>query len=72
MVMKDLGLGSGFWTGHNNDTIKKRKSARFGSTYTKIGIIQRLARPLPRTTRKSVKCPIFLTGDIRVPTADSC
>lgn len=36
VVMKDLGLGSGFWTGHNNDMIKKyKRSAHFGSTYTK-------------------------------------
>ena len=39
MVIKDLGLGSGFWTGPNNDTIKKyKRSARFGSTDTKIGM----------------------------------
>ena len=71
MVIKDLGLGSGFWTGPNNDTIKKyKRSARFGSTDTKIGMIQSLAWPLPRMTRKFMKHSIFLRGDICIPMAD--
>ena len=46
VVMKDLGLGRGFWTGHNNIIKKYKRRAHFGSTYTKIGMIQRLAWPL--------------------------
>ena len=73
VVMKDLGLGSGFWTGPSNDTIKKyERSACFGSTDAKIGMIQRLAWPLPRTTRKFMKHSIFLRGDICISMADSC
>lgn len=71
MVMKDLGLGSGFWTGHNCDTIKKRKSARFGLLYTKIGIIQRLYGPAKNVTQ--IREVSYISDrKYRVPTADSC
>lgn len=50
---------TGFWEQKEVMNGTDKVCAHFSSTYTKIGMIQRLAGPCTRMIHKFMECPVF-------------